>query len=458
MQPDVTSRAPEPESIGERLLRLRRERGLSQRMLAGEGISASYISRVESGTRRPSVRALRLIAPKLGVSATYLETGSDLAQEEERKLRLYDAELELRLAPDPSQAEQALLAVLEEATAAHDEESAWRARVGLGLVAAHRGAYAEAIAKLEPAAEAGGLRPALHPDVFAALGRSYVGRGEHERAVALFERCLSELDGADDPAASIRFATYLSYALADLGQLERARRVLGDVLERVGDVADPYSRVRLYWSQARLAADEGRMRLALATMQRAIALLEASEDTMHLARAHLLCAEILFSEGRLDEEGQHLERAEALLGEHAPAQDRAWLLSEQAKREARLGRAAGALAHAREALALLGDDDPAEQGRAHWALAEALVVEGGVDAADAAFRRADELLRSEGRYTAQLYRAWAHALRAAGRDEEALRLLDLAVKAAGGRMRPAARRAVAGVAADSSRHELGEAG
>src|ERR1700726_948157 len=67
---------PAGETIGERLKRLRLERGLSQRELAAPGVSYAYISRIEAGTRQPSVKALRRLAAKLGVSADYLETGS----------------------------------------------------------------------------------------------------------------------------------------------------------------------------------------------------------------------------------------------------------------------------------------------------------------------------------------------------------------------------------------------
>ena len=70
----VSNRESEP--IGIRLRRLRLERGLSQRELAGPGVSYAYISRIEAGTRRPSVKALRTLARTLGVSPEYLETGS----------------------------------------------------------------------------------------------------------------------------------------------------------------------------------------------------------------------------------------------------------------------------------------------------------------------------------------------------------------------------------------------
>src|SRR3954465_12273009 len=86
-----------PESIGERLRRLRLDRGLSQRELSSPGVSYAYISRIEAGARRPSVKALRKLARKLGVSAEYLETGSPMSDTDVRELRLADAELTLRL-------------------------------------------------------------------------------------------------------------------------------------------------------------------------------------------------------------------------------------------------------------------------------------------------------------------------------------------------------------------------
>jgi transcriptional regulator with XRE-family HTH domain len=65
------------ETIGVRLRRLRTERDLSQRELAEPGVSYAYISRIEAGTRQPSVKALRKLASKLGVTTSYLETGID---------------------------------------------------------------------------------------------------------------------------------------------------------------------------------------------------------------------------------------------------------------------------------------------------------------------------------------------------------------------------------------------
>src|SRR4051795_2416008 len=108
------------ETIGQRLKRLRAARGFSQRDLSSPGVSYAYISRIEAGARTPSVKALRKLAQKLGVSVEYLETGRDIREIDDRELRLADAELELRLTDDVKGAEAKLEQVLGEATAAGD--------------------------------------------------------------------------------------------------------------------------------------------------------------------------------------------------------------------------------------------------------------------------------------------------------------------------------------------------
>lgn len=65
------------ETVGQRVRRLREERGLAQSDLSVPGLTSQYLSKIERGDRNPSVKALRLLAPQLGVTALYLETSSD---------------------------------------------------------------------------------------------------------------------------------------------------------------------------------------------------------------------------------------------------------------------------------------------------------------------------------------------------------------------------------------------
>ena len=63
-------------TIGERIHQRRIELGLSQRQLATANVSYAYVSRIEANQRRPSIRALRELAPKLDVTVYWLETGT----------------------------------------------------------------------------------------------------------------------------------------------------------------------------------------------------------------------------------------------------------------------------------------------------------------------------------------------------------------------------------------------
>jgi tetratricopeptide (TPR) repeat protein len=418
------------ETIGQRLRRLRLERGLSQRELSERGVSYAYISRIEAGARRPSVKALRMLARKLGVSADYLETGSEIRDTDERELQISDAELEVRLAESTDEAEGKLQRLRSDALQAGDVVAASRASIALGLAAAHAGRNSEAIEKLEAGLDLSPVSPSARPDVYATLGRAYAASGEPHRAVRLFEECLERVgqDSAEDLAAQVRFTTYLSYALTDLGDLARAQQILDEALASADEPSDAYSRVRLYWSVARLNEVQGRPAAALDYIRRAIALLDVTDDTLHLARAHLLCGSIMLSQGRAEEAGRHYELAEQLYGPNAEPEDIAGLYTDQAKRAVVLGDAEEAVRRAEAARDAVGDEYPHERGNAVWALAEALALRGELDAADAAFRDATNLLEAHGhrRDYVEAYRAWGKFLRRAGREEEALEVLERA--------------------------------
>jgi transcriptional regulator with XRE-family HTH domain len=420
----------EAEPVGVRLRRLRQERGLSQRELAGPGVSYAYISRIEAGTRRPSVKALRTLARKLGVSPEYLETGSELRDVDARELRLADAELRLRIGGETQAARNAFASLLHEANDAGDTSSAVRAEIGLGLVAAQLNEPKTAAAHLQRSVDSGSVGPLDRPDAFSTLARMYTLLDEDQRAIELLEWCLAEVEGddAEHAAAYVRYAGYLSAALTDHGDLVRAEEVLRSALSHAEDAADAYTRVRLYWSVARLSEAEGRPTRALDFARRAVALLEATEDTHHLARAHLLCAWIMGLEEKPAEARPHLEKAEALLAQSGDATDIAMLRVEQAKHAAQLGDGDTAVSRAREALGVLGEHHEIQQGSAWWALAEGLALKGDVPSANDAFARAVERLdeTSQWREAAQCCRRWAKVLRDAGRDADALDALERA--------------------------------
>jgi transcriptional regulator with XRE-family HTH domain len=424
------------ESVGARLKRLRLQRGFSQRDLSSPGVSYAYISRIEAGARTPSVKALRKLAQKLGVTVEYLETGRDIRDVDDRELRLADAELELRLAANTEEAEKKLSDLLDEAVRAGDVVSATRARLALGVVAASRGNHLDAVERLEGVLETAEVSPISRPDVYATLGQSYASLGAPERAVRLFERCTAEVaDQPDGTTAGIWFATLLSYALTDAGDYERAREVIREALAGADITVDPYTRMRLYWSKARLAGIEGRSAEALESIREAIALLKTTDDSLHLARAYLMSAGIEATENEAETARRHLANAEKLLGPAPQPVDRAMLSIGKARLAALEGKGDATVEHARAAIDVLGTSQPAEQGAAVWALAQGFALQGNVESAIDAYRRAVDLLSVHGqRYhagTAAL--EWADLLKERGRAKEAEPILrrayDLGVSA-----------------------------
>jgi tetratricopeptide (TPR) repeat protein len=411
---------------------------LSQRDLSSPGVSYAYISRIEAGARTPSVKALRKLSQKLSVSVEYLETGRDIRDVDDRELRLADAELELRLADDVSAAEAKLEAIRDEAAAAGDTTSALRARIALGLAAAQRGEHLAGVEQLESALNDEHVPgPHRRPDLYTTLGQCYAALGAPDRAVRLFQRCLDEVRDAvpDDRALAIRYATFLSYALTDAGDYEQAAAIVRDALALAEDDADPFTRVRLYWSLGRLRIIEGNASEALDYIRSAIALLNATDDTLTLARAHLLAAGAELRTRAAAGARHHLEQAERLLGTHPRREDVALLRTGQSQLAALEGDASAATERARDALALLGDYHGEEQGYAVRALAHGLAMEGDERGALEAYRRAVDLLTVHTRRAdaGEAALEWAEFLRERGRDDEAEPILrrayDLGVTA-----------------------------
>lgn len=411
------------ETIGERLLRLRSERGLTQRDLAAPGVSYAYISRIEAGAREPSLRAIRILARKLGVTPEYLETGELVPLAARREWRLGTAELELRAGGDLDAAETIFHS--EERTA-DDARLRARAQAGLGLVAARRNQPREAIALLEAATSAGQLTPETRPDIYDALGQLYLAADAGERAVTLYETCLRDVSerALDDSVLRARFAIRLASAQATTAALDRTRAALDDATRLACERSVPFGRARLYWQQASAAWDND-PEAGLALIRRALALLQAEDEVLQAARSHVDAARLLTIEARYDDASVHLDRAERLFTLTGTADDLARLRTEQAKLAAYRGHGEQALVLAAEAAELIGDDARERAMVAH-AYGAAHAAADNAQAAEASYRQALEALTDarQWRDAAHVARELSHLLRGLDREREAYELVD----------------------------------
>ena len=275
-----------------------------------------------------------------------------------------------------------------EAVAEGDFGIARRCRLLIGCSASDAGENEVAVRELARLVDDGHVAPGAEPEVYLCLGRSLAALGRADESVALFESCLDELrdEPAENAVVFVRFSTYLSYALADAGELRRAKNVLSSALPVADGVDDTMTRVRFYYSRARLAWAASDWEQGRTFAQRAIALLEATDDTPDLLRMHLLVADIGLLVGDVDAAADALGDAKRLVGSDADTQDLGACRRVEAFVAARRGDGDAATRLAGEAIEALAQDAPA-RGRAYWALAEGLVALGEHEEALQAYPR-----------------------------------------------------------------------
>ena len=212
--------------MGQRIRRLRLDRGMSQRELAEPGVSYAYLSRIEAGQRAPSLKALRIVARKLGVTVEHLETGSPVSIANVRELRALEAELRLRLDEDPSGAERIFRELVDAARAEGEVTLEVRARAGVGLALARRGELREAVFHLELALSSDSVSPLGRPDVYETLSRCYLASSAPHAAVKLLEECIREVD-KDERHATAQMCASSPIRMKPCTALTRSIRTCG---------------------------------------------------------------------------------------------------------------------------------------------------------------------------------------------------------------------------------------
>ena len=138
------TRLEERETLGQRIKRIRNERGMSLAKVVREDFSRAFLNQVELGKARPSIRVLRIIADRLGTEVEYLLQGQQAGLERELALE------KGRVLLARGEARRALLA-LKPALASYDWPLGSDARVtrAQGLLALGRGQEAAEILERE---------------------------------------------------------------------------------------------------------------------------------------------------------------------------------------------------------------------------------------------------------------------------------------------------------------------
>src|SRR5438270_10681320 len=418
------------ETIGRRVRPLRLKRGLSQRQLSAPGVGYAYISRIENEGRKPSVKVMRILARRLGVSLEELETGRRVPAAADRELRVSDAELALRLdGDDLDAAEETFKAVLDDEEA--ESSLVARALAGLGLLGARRGDRRAEVEFLERAINTGQMPPEERPEVYEELAQALAFTDSPGRAIVLLEQALVEVRAraSRNVPLEARFMAYLACAYSNAGDAGRATRLLHEAAGKVEALASPQARVRVYWSLARLAWwDAQDSETALRYAREALALYRMTEDTRGLALAHVLNASLLNLERNWREAARHLQRADLILtATGASPQEMGVMRAEQAKVAAWSGDGDKALRLAQEADELLRDEHMQDGPRWH-AYAAAHAALGDAASAEPYFQRALDFLTEhrQWREATMVAREWADLCRSLGQTDKALELMERA--------------------------------
>ncbi|MER6509410.1 helix-turn-helix transcriptional regulator [Nonomuraea sp. NPDC001636] len=270
--------------FGRRLRQLRTERGLTLAALAGEGMSTGYLSRLESGARQPTERAITHLATQLGISPAVLtqSTATSLAES-------------LTLATGLSQDEggQTLSNALK-TSRGEDPLLRWQALWQVAEWRQWRQEYAEqrtCLDELVALSAQIGL-PELQSRVLAALSRCMRSTGEIVGAVDAATHAY-ELAEREALPARVRASTLLALvsALAEAGRLPDAARHADELLTLADQVSGAL-RAQAVWTVANIRVRQGDLDTGAQLMNQAIDGFDGRDDLTLWTRLRLGAARL----------------------------------------------------------------------------------------------------------------------------------------------------------------------
>ncbi len=422
-------------TLGQRLRALRAERGLSQADLAGDLVSPSYVSLIESGRRSPERDVLEGLARKLGCSVFYLESGMMPEELNEQRLRLQFAEIALANgALDEAREKFGELAAHARGEIRHS--ATW------GLVRAEEAAgdLHAAVTHLEELLAAARASEPGAPALMLLLNthcRLYHEAGDFSRSIDVGENALREVRdlGLDGTEEEITLATTLVSSYWLRGDIFSAQHLASQVIERAERLGTRTARGRIYWNACLVAEARGELTLALDLAQRSLALMAESSLDLNLAALRITYGWLLLrcDPPRLDEAEAALGRAHEFLTEQAHDLFLANCETEMARCALLRGDLDKAVELAGQAIARSAQGGEAEHARVVGGLA--LILDGRTEQGIAQVSAAARQLQDAGsrRDAAQAWREMAEALFQRDHAQQAIGALRHAADIAGAR-------------------------
>ncbi len=404
-------------ALGERVRALRLGRGMTQAALAGAEFTKGFISLLETGRVRPSIRSAEILAQRLGVSVGELVS---VAATNDRALELTILRAEAELsAGRPANA----LALADATTAASGTARARVERLR-GRALYHLGRAREALQPLEralqvfQAARARELAVRTTFDLALAHGRL----GNAHESLNLTLECDRALRFGElvDRTLELQVASYLALKYVTAGDFESASQAAERARALAEDVADPRAVADLYHSLAVTRQEQGDFEAALAYARRSLAAWEQVGSEEQVASTWNTIAWVYVQRRQFARAEEALDKAEQLAAARGDGRLAAYVLQTRAELALARGDAASAATLAGESVS-----HPAASPRCRalslLVKAEAVAQSNApLPEVRAAFAAAIEALAPEGRrQVARAYRAYFEALGARGLFQEA---------------------------------------
>src|SRR3954452_22789027 len=304
-------KAIDPAQLGNRIRAARVARGWTQTQLAGEDVSVGYVSRIESGQRRPNSSTLDDLATRLGVPVDHLLRGVTAREYDEIKLTLDFAELSLETGQHV-EAEARAREAVERATVGSQEALAYRGHFLIARALEGQGSLDDAILELEPlvAAKNGGL---LRIKAAIALCRCYRESGDLNAAIEVGERVVHDLETSrlDRSDEAVQLVVTLAGAYFYRGDSSHAVRMCRKAITKAEALDSPAARASAYWNASYFEAEQGSVANAVPLAERALALLSEGQDTRNLARLRnqLGTMQLQLDPPEIEEAQHNLEKA-----------------------------------------------------------------------------------------------------------------------------------------------------
>ena len=274
----------DPTQLGHRIRAARVAKGWTQTELAGGDVSVGYVSRIESGQRRPNSAVLTDLATRLGVPVDHLLRGVTAREYDEIKLTLDFAELSLE-SGQHLEAEARAREAVDRATLGTQPELASRGHFIVARALEGQGNLDDAILALEPlvAAKSSGV---LQIRAAIALCRCYRESGDLNAAIEMGERVVTDVEGSrlDSCDEAVQLTVTLAGAYYLRGDLSHAVRICRKAIAKAETLASPTARAAAYWNASVFELERGSVADAVPLAERALSLLSEGQDSRNLAR------------------------------------------------------------------------------------------------------------------------------------------------------------------------------